>query len=528
MSLYETLTGLSNPFPATDVIKSLLCILSNELCASNLQRNSHTFCTLISRSRDICNHINSLIEKSITEDGWTSYDQYTAMIEPLEALLLSVSDVTNTSRVETLTNTVHIDEWIVGAQSWNIDRKKVKDTLTSAFSKDVFQSVPSTLTSEDTKYSWKHDGDVFLDSLIRGLERRLSNNKARSAAGIQPRFTSIQSKLRDIQTKAKDSTSDEIIVIAIKSTILVNGVVEVTINTTVPETRAHLGSTTVLSKTQELLDSIFQSFSQPHIADLEKKYSDFETLLRTIKQEAYPSIVPPPSRPTRRAPGSFLDLQKFPGDIRPPYYLQTLVLVQYCHALVNRYLKAESELSRKPMDDAISATTIALRGAANLRDKASNRTTIDFENMQSSEVTNAYKSAITTVRSSYRSYKIEFDASRMDTAKENDAKRLKAWKDRVKDRDMNKPLNHVEIVVKFKDEAAPRSAVNSREQKISVPPTTQLDVILWEVLAHTSPEIRDRVRSRSHFKTESSSETLSLSDPASKVAGRVLLLVIGA
>ncbi len=37
---------------------------------------------------------------------------------------------------------------------------------------------------------------------------------------------------------------------------------------------------------------------------------------------------------------------------------------------------------------------MALRGAANLRDKASNRTTIDFENVQSSEVTNAYKSAI--------------------------------------------------------------------------------------------------------------------------------------
>ncbi len=63
---------------------------------------------------------------------------------------------------------------------------------------------------------------------------------------------------------------------------------------------------------------------------------------------------------------------------------------------------------------------------------------------------------------------------------------------------------------------------------VSVPPTTQLDVILWEVLAHASREIRDRVRSRSHFKTESPSETLSLSDPASKVAGRVLLLVIGA
>ncbi|PBK84732.1 hypothetical protein ARMGADRAFT_603183 [Armillaria gallica] len=525
MSLYESLTALSNKaFPATDVIHSLLCILSNELCASNLQRNSHTFCTLIFRSRDICDHINSLIDKSITEDGWTSYDQYTAMIEPLEALLLSVSEVTDTPRVETLTDVVDIEQWIMGAQSWDIDRKKVKDSLTTAFFKDVFQSIAPALTSEDTKYSWKHDDDVFMENLIRGFERRLSNIKAKSAAGVRSRFVAIQSKLREIQMKAKTSTSDEIIVIAIKSTILVNGMVEVIINTNVPEIHAHLGSIPVLSETQELLDSISQDFDRPRKADLEKKYSDFEVLLK-MKQGVDPMRLQPGSR---RPPGRFLELQKFPGNIRPPYYLQTLVLVQYCHTLVNRYLKAEPELPRKPMDDAISATTIALHGASNLRDKVSNRTTIDFENVQSSEVTNAYQSAIATVKSSYDSYKIQFDPSRIDTAKENDTKRLKAWKDRVQGKNKNKPLGHVDIVVKFKDEALPRSAVNPREQKISVPPTTQLDVILWEVLAHASPEIRDRIRSRSYFKTESSSETLSLSDPASKVAGRVLLLVIGA
>ncbi|KAK0223808.1 hypothetical protein IW262DRAFT_1458868 [Armillaria fumosa] len=111
MSLHESLTKLSDKaFPAADVIKFLLCILSNELCTSNLQQYSHTFFTLISRSRDICNCINSLIEKSTTEDGWTSYDRYTAMIEPLEALLLSVAEITDTSRVETSTDTSSIDE----------------------------------------------------------------------------------------------------------------------------------------------------------------------------------------------------------------------------------------------------------------------------------------------------------------------------------------------------------------------------------------------------------------------------------
>lgn len=93
MSLYEHLTKFNDPtYPATDVIKSLVEILSHELCASNLRRSSHTFCAFISRSRDLCDHINFLINKSIGEDGWTSYDEYTAMIEPLETyVLLSLS-----------------------------------------------------------------------------------------------------------------------------------------------------------------------------------------------------------------------------------------------------------------------------------------------------------------------------------------------------------------------------------------------------------------------------------------------------
>ncbi len=45
----------------------------------------------------------------------------------------------NTLRVETLTDAVDIEQWIMGAQSWDIDRKKVKDSLTTAFFKDVFQ-----------------------------------------------------------------------------------------------------------------------------------------------------------------------------------------------------------------------------------------------------------------------------------------------------------------------------------------------------------------------------------------------------
>lgn len=55
------------------------------------------------------------------------------------SLLLSISEVTDTSCVEILTDTVDISEWIEGAQLWSVDRQKIKDSLSSVRSEKVFQ-----------------------------------------------------------------------------------------------------------------------------------------------------------------------------------------------------------------------------------------------------------------------------------------------------------------------------------------------------------------------------------------------------
>ncbi len=85
LSLHEQLCALKEPrFYATDMIKDLIDYLSITLASSGSRRNTHTLCTAVSRSRDLCDKINSLISASSNEDGWASFDTYTVMINPLE------------------------------------------------------------------------------------------------------------------------------------------------------------------------------------------------------------------------------------------------------------------------------------------------------------------------------------------------------------------------------------------------------------------------------------------------------------
>ncbi|PBK75619.1 hypothetical protein ARMSODRAFT_1079829 [Armillaria solidipes] len=521
MSLYDHLTKLNNtPFPATDVIKSLIDILSHELCASNLRRNSHTFCAFISRSRDLCDHINFLIKKSIGEDGWTSYDEYTAMIEPLEALLLSISEVTDTSCVETLTDTVDISEWIEGAKLWSIDRQKIQDSLSSVCSEKVFQSLAQSDTSEDVAHAAKHDDNVFMDNLVRALERRLVAKRAKFSADGHKQLVMIQKELQAIRSKLQGCQSDKLIVIAIKSTILVNGLTEVTINTPVTRIRERFGSFVVISKAYELIKYISANFDQSHLSEMQEKYANLVLLLSEGLGQDPPEDT--------GMPESFLELRKLPGQIRPPYYLQTLILVQYCNTLVKHYRATKPKPSRKPVDDAVAATVTALQGAVKLGSQTLNGSTFDFGSMQSNDVTTSYQTATNTIQSSCSSYKIEFDASRVRTAKENDTKRLQAWKDRMKARDRNERGAQVSIVVKFKDASGKILSPNFSDLTISVSSTTSLDVILWEIVSRMEPGMRDRVRSSSHFETVSPREVLQLSDPSSKVGKRILQLTLDA
>lgn len=82
-SLYAHLTQFRRTgYPATELIKFLIQAIAHDVCLA--KRNSHTLFSAVERARDVYDAINMLIDKVSLEPDWSSYDKYTAMIDPLE------------------------------------------------------------------------------------------------------------------------------------------------------------------------------------------------------------------------------------------------------------------------------------------------------------------------------------------------------------------------------------------------------------------------------------------------------------
>ncbi|KAF9017086.1 hypothetical protein BDZ89DRAFT_387014 [Hymenopellis radicata] len=142
LALHEQLCALKEPrFSATDMIKDLIDYLSITLASSGTRRNTHTLCTAVSRSRDLCDKINSLISASSTEDGWASFDTYTVMINPLEKYLLELSEISETSCIASLSGGLLISEWIEAGILWTRNRKTTTETLTGLFEAEYFKEI---------------------------------------------------------------------------------------------------------------------------------------------------------------------------------------------------------------------------------------------------------------------------------------------------------------------------------------------------------------------------------------------------
>jgi hypothetical protein len=82
-SLFVNLTQLPNEaYPATEVIKYLVDVLGSDVIS--FQRNAHVSYMLVDRARDICNAINSHIQRAESDEDWTSFDTFTNAIDPVE------------------------------------------------------------------------------------------------------------------------------------------------------------------------------------------------------------------------------------------------------------------------------------------------------------------------------------------------------------------------------------------------------------------------------------------------------------
>ncbi|KAF9046904.1 hypothetical protein BDZ89DRAFT_1033669 [Hymenopellis radicata] len=445
LSLHERLCAINEPrLSATDMIKDLIECLSITLTSSSVRRNTHTLCTAISRSRDLCNKINSLISASSNEDDWTSFDAYTVMVDPLEQFLLELAELSENPCIGSLDGGLLISEWIEAGKLWADNRRTTTKTLASLFETGHFKSTAAEVELKDLTLFRQHDDNAFLDELIQESSSRSSGQKSKFSSDGWSCLENTLPKLRAIRSKLQLGGKNDMTEYSVKFMLVFVGIVEVTAKTSDKVTRQHLGSHEVLSKV--LAFSILLENHLDNKTDDPKLQSQREAqwkqlidaLLKASDQgiaRIFPSVASP----------SFNELKKFPAKIRPPYYLQCLVLVQCCRDLLKEHADKSPQPAVEPVQRALASVTTALQAAAKLSQAAAGvKPNVDA--LKTAEVDNAFTTAVKAIL---------FPQKLMQEARDGDASRYDAWKDKLKWISGNSPAPTVEVVVKVSGKAAP-------------------------------------------------------------------------
>ncbi|KAF9001627.1 hypothetical protein BDZ89DRAFT_1121327 [Hymenopellis radicata] len=481
LSLHERLSAIKEPqFSATHMIKDLIECLSVTLTSSSLRRNTHTLCTAISRSRDLCDNINSLISASFNEDGWASFDAYTAMIDPLEKFLLELTELSENSCISSLSGELSILEWIEAGTLWAKNRNTTTATLTSLFEAAHFKSTAAEIDRKDLPLFRQHDDNAFLDELAQESSIRCNFQKSKFLSESWAYLEATLLKLKAIQSKLRLGDKNDMTEHSVKFMLVFIGVVEVTAKTSDKEARQHLASREVLSKVYE-----FSTLLETHSNN---RTEDAKTL-KTQREAQWNALIDALQKASgigRVASPSFHELKKLPAKIRSPYYLQCLVLVQYCRFLFNERNKTPPP-AIEPLERAMKAVTAALQAAANLSEAAAgNKRNVDA--LKTAEVDNAFTSAVKVTSDSFKEYRING----------------------------NSPAPTIEVVVKVSGKA---STALQKDETYKVSRTSSLSMILWHACQRSPSSSRERVLQARFERPDQPGKALSLSDPISDVLG---------
>lgn len=69
-------------YPATEVVKYLIDSVGHDVMS--FRRNAQVSYLLVDRARDICDAINTYIQRTESGEDWISFDKFTNAIDPIE------------------------------------------------------------------------------------------------------------------------------------------------------------------------------------------------------------------------------------------------------------------------------------------------------------------------------------------------------------------------------------------------------------------------------------------------------------
>ncbi|KAF8920247.1 hypothetical protein CPB85DRAFT_1274107 [Mucidula mucida] len=417
---------------------------------------------------------------AISEPRFSATDMIKDLIECLSITLTSSSIRRNTHTLCTLS------PWIEAGKLWANNRRTTIKTLTSLFETGHFKPKDLTLFRQ-------HDDNAFLEELTQESSSRCNGQKNKTLP-----------KLRAIRSKLQLGDKNDLTEYSVKFMLVFVGVVEVTVKTSDTTTRQHLVRMKCFLKF---------SLSRPFSKSIGRKIDDPK--LQSQREAQWKELINALLK-GRVASPSFNELKKFPAKIRPPYYLQCLVLVQYCRDLLKEHADKSPQPAVEPVQRALASVTTALQAATKLSEAAAG-VKPNIEAFKTPEVDKAFTTAVKAVSDSYKEYGITFPQQLMQQAKDTDENRYVAWKDTVKKTNANTPAPTVEVVVKLSGKAAPSLKLKDETYKVSR--TSSLNMILWQECQRTPPQYRERVRKARFVTPEQPTKVLSLSDSISDVLG---------
>ncbi|KAJ8698933.1 hypothetical protein PTI98_005587 [Pleurotus ostreatus] len=338
-SVFSELSTVPSPGgeapPVTDLIRLLLQVVAQDVCSS--KRNTMSLYSLLSRSRDICGELHTLIQKVDETGDWESYESYSSKVQPLEELLYKLFELTGDESTKDWPSDRNVMTHLSYANTWEKNRVLLHEDL-NEIGGETFKGLVEVQPSDNFDWVKKHDDLALFHTILEGVDKQF----AAFATVVTPSFitseayTTVRAKINGFESQFASDTGAQSFVIATKFVVVMDGLLGFVAD-----------KSQALEKRRDLLGKELWKAAKDVVEKLDQpSWDEFVRLL------------------SNAAPSDIEDLVKLVKRIRRPFHSQSMVLVKYCYQILNK-VKAEK---KEPgvLKSALAATEEALSAAADV------------------------------------------------------------------------------------------------------------------------------------------------------------------
>ncbi|KAF5372247.1 hypothetical protein D9758_004987 [Tetrapyrgos nigripes] len=358
-TLFGSLTAARNTsqeYPVAELIKKLIETTGYEVCSPSYPRFTLSSYQFISQARDIRDRINQLCNKvetsNVNEDSWTSFEEYSDLIDPTEDVLFRFLLAAEKESNVDSTSFSTMKEYRTWSDEWEGNRMIIDHAL-----QDLFKLRPTSTTEAHIKSLKRQDDKAYTQYLIRRMDKALRELREKNFTpqdAISKHAPEILTTWSDVDRLIweKPDVEDTNVIWNTKTIKLLIGAFEVAARDKYSKMSQELKKPDVVKKLVDLGKSI---------KDLVEKKKTPEEV-----QKGFDGFVVDDNHSTPRKV-NYGDLVPLAHDIRRPFFGQAAMLLKFFKLLVDRadqsnvelvnHLSDVMEVLRKALEDSKQAVT---------------------------------------------------------------------------------------------------------------------------------------------------------------------------